>query len=76
MSLNQRLAAFFAARPNTWVDAHELLRVAGFAGWRTRVSQIRKPPFNMTIENRWRVVDGYRVSEYRFVPAETWTLSA
>ena len=69
MTLNEKLAAFFLARPNRWIDAHELLRVAGFAGWRTRVSDLRKPPFNLQIENRWRVQDGYRISEYRLVPA-------
>ena len=70
MSLTAQLAAYLTARPNTWIDAHALLQVAGFAAWRTRLSECRKPPFNLTIENRTRTVNGYRVSEYRLVVAQ------
>lgn len=76
MSLCDHLAAFFAARPHQWIDARQLLPIAGFAGWRTRCSDLRKPPFNMDIQNRWRTVNGYRVSEYRFVPKDLFQLTA
>jgi hypothetical protein len=89
-SLTDKLAAYFAARPLTWIDGKELATVAGGYGWRTRVSDVRKS--GLVIENRVRTVhsDGcaklfvadleeearcdcraYKVSEYRFVPAET-----
>jgi hypothetical protein len=48
-----------------------LATVAGFYAFRTRCSDLRKPPYNLTIENRVRTVkDGdktFRVSEYRLV---------
>lgn len=71
MSLCDRLAAYFHARAGQWIDAHELLQVAGFAAWRTRVSELRKPPYNMAIENKVGTKDGYRQSFYRFVPGVT-----
>lgn len=64
-----RLAAFFKARPLVWVDGRELATVAGSYGWRTRVSDLRRPPYNLTIENRQRRATLWVVSEYRFVPA-------
>lgn len=66
------LAAYFANRPNVWIDGRAL-EFAGRYAWRTRVSELRKPPFSMTIENRQRRItreDGMRVtvSEYRYRP--------
>ncbi len=74
MSLCQQLAAYFEARPNRWIDARHLLPIAGYAAWRTRLSQLRRPPYNMTIENTWSDVENqdgtkYRHSMYRYVPA-------
>lgn len=71
LSLTARLAAYFRVREGEWVNARELLNVAGFAGWRTRVSDLRKPPYRMTIENRTRRVNGITVSEYRYQRAQT-----
>ena len=77
MSLNDRLATYFRERPYQWVNAHELLTVAGFAAWRTRLSELRRAPFNMTIQNRQRRVfmtslQAQRtISEYRYVPWPT-----
>lgn len=73
MTLTARLAAYFAERPEQWIDGRELMRVAGSYAWRTRASQLRKPPYGMVIENRVRTVtqaDGewWRRSEYRYVP--------
>jgi hypothetical protein len=69
-SLAAQLAAFFRARPNTWIDGRNLARIAGYAAWRTRCSDLRRAPYRMTIENRQRHVrlDGqaFTVTEYRF----------
>lgn len=73
-SLAARLAQFFHRRPNVWIDGRTLATIAGNYGWRTRVSELRKPPFNMTIENRQRHVRvrgaAFTISEYRFVGDE------
>jgi hypothetical protein len=58
-----------------WIDGRELGQVAGSYAWRTRVSELRRPPFVMTIENRQRRVhradsSHVVVSEYRFVSNE------
>jgi hypothetical protein len=66
-SLTDRVAAYFRALPNCWINARELTTVGGFAAWRTRVSELRKPPYAMTIENRTRREGGYTISEYRWV---------
>lgn len=77
-SRTEALAAFFKARPNIWVSGLNLASIAGGYAWRTRVSDLRGAPFNMTIENRQRRVvepGGRRfiVSEYRFVPEQSGT---
>ena len=76
VSLAAKLAAFFRERPGVWVDGRWLAAVAGAYGWRSRVSNLRQPPYRMVIENRQRretrIDDGclYTVSEYRYVPDE------
>ena len=74
-TLNARLAAYFKARPNVWIDAHELLAIAGFGGWRTRISNLRFRPWSMQIDNKVRttvLADGARItlSYYKYVPTE------
>jgi hypothetical protein len=69
-NLTTRLARF-NDRPNEWIDGQALAEVAGSYAWRTRVSDLRRAPFHMRIENRQRRVtrnDGssYTISEYRF----------
>lgn len=79
LSMADRLARFFRAHPNEWVDGQRLGEIAGGYAWRTRVSNLRKAPYHMTIENRQRTTallgragahpfDAVKVSEYRFVP--------
>jgi hypothetical protein len=68
------LATFFRARPDQWIDGRSL-EFAGRYAWRTRVSDLRRAPYFMTIQNRQRRVardDGrtFVVSEYRWVPGE------
>lgn len=71
VSLAAKLADYFKAWPNQWIDGKELAQWAGAYGWRTRVSELRKPPYNMTIENRVRPAvwsSKVKVSEYRYLP--------
>lgn len=72
MTLTTSLALFFRDHPGKWIDGRRLSKIAGYAAWRTRISDLRKSPFRMTIENRQRRVktaDGaFVISEYRFVP--------
>ena len=75
-SLVERLAAYFRERPSRWIDGAELASIAGRYAWRTRASDLRRPPFNMRILNRQRHLrtdDGrtITISEYRFDPGVT-----
>jgi hypothetical protein len=73
-SLTAQLAHFFQRRPNTWIDGRTLATIAGAYAWRTRISDLRRAPFSMVIENRQRHVDvggtPITISEYRFVVQE------
>lgn len=72
-SLTEQVADLFQSQPREWISMQRLAEVGGTGGWRTRVSNLRYPPFQMVIENRHfrkglgdgRVVT---VSEYRFIP--------
>ena len=66
-SLCARLARYFLAREGQWVNARELLTVAGFAAWRSRLAELRFAPWSMKIENRTRRVNGITESHYKFV---------
>ena len=71
-----KLAALFRAHPGRRFTWRELAAVGGGAGWRTRVSQLRRAPWRMQIENDWWDVttqDGstYRESVYWYVPGVT-----
>jgi hypothetical protein len=65
-----RLAALFNERPGVWLDGRELATVGGAYAWRTRVSDLRRPPHSLRIENRQRHERGIVISEYRFVPEQ------
>jgi hypothetical protein len=52
VNLCQKLAAYFHAHPNEWIDGRVLHDLAGFAGWSARVRDLRKPPYRWTIENQ------------------------
>jgi len=74
VTLAARLAEYFRGRPNVWVDGRELADVAGAYAWRSRISDLRRLPHLLTIENRQRRVRtpagaAVTVSEYRYVPA-------
>ncbi len=72
MTINEKLEAYFKARPGLWIDGMQLAEVAGQYAWRSRCSDLRTHR-GMTIENRQRrlhVADRhYIVSEYRYVEA-------
>jgi hypothetical protein len=76
LSFADKLAAYFKACPNQWIDGTELETVAGKYAWRSRVSDVRRAPYNLQIENRQtrRVSSAtgepYTISEYRYVPQE------
>lgn len=72
LSLNDVLAAFLTARAGRWIDGERLSHVAGKYAWRSRLSDLRRAPYGMTIENRQRTLTSgsgkrYKVSEYRLV---------
>lgn len=69
MTRTKALAAYFTARPNTWISALDLMPLGGLCGWRSRLSDLRRAPHFLNIRNQTRVViaaDGRRVliSEY------------
>ena len=72
MSLNDRLAAYFRARPNRWIDGRDLADVAGAYAWRSRCADLRKR--GMRIENKQVrkefMGQVWTESFYRYVPAE------
>jgi hypothetical protein len=75
MTLIDRLAEYFRSRPFTWIDGRELGVVAGSYAWRTRCSDLRRPPYSMTIQNRQRRIplrEGptVTISEYRYLPSD------
>ena len=81
VTLCDTLAAYFKARPNTWIDGMELARVAGQYAWRSRVSNLRRPRrlgglYEMAIENRQRrihrqiVIDGKACAAGSYVVSE------
>ena len=67
-TLTDRMSAYFIARPGEWIDVLALAQVGGIGGWRTRVSELRHPPYRLAIE--WRLErwpDGRNRSQYRYV---------
>lgn len=77
---NVQLAVFFLARPNVEVSALDLVPLGGLA-WRTRVSNLRKSPWNLDIRNETRTArraDGsaYKASFYRYVPAQAQEIAS
>ena len=62
-----RVAEYFQAHPEEWIDATVLQNIGGRFAWRTRVSECRTQ-LGMEIENRQRRTQRRTISEYRFVP--------
>lgn len=69
MTLCDRLRAHLEAHADIWIDGRELARVAGYAAYRNRLTDLRLI-HKLAIDNRQRIErlpDGrrIRVSEYR-----------
>lgn len=75
MTLCAALADYFKARPGQWVDGHALLEVGGTFAFRTRISELRRPPYSMTIENQTERCSfmgrSWTETRYRWVPSES-----
>ena len=54
-----RVAALF--------DGKVVMEIAGCYGWRTRISELRRSPYNLNIKNKMYKQGRYTVSEYRLV---------
>jgi len=72
--VEQQFARMFLEHPGRWYGMHDLAKVAGIGGWRTRLSEWTRAS-GITLEKRQYVVKDptgktrYRVSERRYVPA-------
>ena len=70
MSLTEKLAGHFALRPGVWVNGYDLMRIGGSFAFRTRISELRRAPWSMAIENRVERHPGRTETFYRYVPKE------
>ena len=66
-TLCAKVARLLRSRPGEWIDGREIAEHGGRYAWRTRLSDLRREPWCLTIENRQRRERGYVVSEYRLV---------
>lgn len=63
-----KLARWFRDRPGLRVSAWDVMQASGHAlAWRTRVSDLRKPPFRMDIQNEQEQHGRQKRSFYRYV---------
>ena len=69
MTFTEKVAAYFIARPQVWIDGRELATLGGAYAWRSRVSDCRTN-LGMHIDNRQRREGKAVRSEYRYTPAE------
>jgi hypothetical protein len=72
----ETLADFFLRNPDVWIDGRRLAEFAGNYAWRTRISDVRRAPFNLPIQNRQRRVrtahgSTVTISEYRYALTAT-----
>lgn len=49
-----RLAKYLIEHRGEWIDGLTLARIGGAYAWRSRLSEIRRAPWFLTIENRQR----------------------
>ena len=72
-SFRDDVAKLFKARPHEWIDGRVFAHMAGYGGWRTRISECRTD-LGMVIQNRVRrgihpdTEAEWTISEYKFVP--------
>lgn len=71
MTALDRIGDYMAAHPGEWVSALALMQVGGLLSFRTRLSELRVQR-GWRIDNRCRMVNGVKHSEYRYTaPAPT-----
>ncbi len=70
IGFTRRLADYFEANRGRWIDGRELATIAGAYAWRTRLSECRRAPYLLTVENRIRFVGKVKISEYRVPRAQ------
>ena len=76
VSFTERLARLFRARPCERINGLDLASIGGAYAWRSRVAELRKPPYAMDIRNfqtRVRRADGtsFILSSYAYLPPAT-----
>lgn len=52
MSFTDKLATYLKNHAGEWLDGREIAEIAGCYGWRTRLSELRKAPYFMAVENK------------------------
>lgn len=63
MSAAVRTAKYLKRHRRRWVSAIDLARVGGLLAWRSRVAELRFPPFDMSVEwNGDKKASAYRYS--------------
>ena len=69
LAFRDRVAAYFRAHPDQWIDASVLQEIGGRYASRTRISDCRTQ-LGMVIKNRQRRERRQTISEYCFLPAD------
>ena len=70
MTQKERMKLFFEFRPNSWIPLYEILDMQPrIAKYSARISELRAE--GMTIENRWKIVDGVKRSWFKYKPCNT-----
>ena len=72
-SLRQNVIDLLKSRAGEWVDGHDLAKVGGPFGFRTRISEARRLD-GLRIDNRCRRVrlangQHFTITEYRYTPS-------
>ncbi len=66
-SYTRAIRDLFLSRPYVWIDVRTLAQVGGFAGWRTRCSEVRQQLEGEGLGTiAWNQQS--RDSQYRYVP--------
>ncbi len=78
-TLRDKVAEHFRSHAGQWIDGRDFERIGGSYGWRTRLSDCRTQ-LGMQIDNRQSRYQAngtwFTMSEYRYVPADDFQLSA
>jgi hypothetical protein len=61
------LARLFESKPNEWIPLPDILKT-GIAQYNARIYDLRRPPYDMDIKNRWEIVEGVKHSWFMFTP--------